>query len=457
MAGDVNFKETALRQYYLNSSFYGIFGLDFTMLKNITASVKNFASANPTAMRYAMDGFLAAAAINIVINNNGLYAIRLGAGDYQLSLLQLMPQALNLLILIPGGLLAGSLFNKRRMITGSLVAGAVCCLFCAFSPFVPVHSIYFFLVFLSLVMGAIAWYNISWQSYFPDVIDTDSRNRVLTLRMRTDVFVGMLIPLLVGSVLARIGTNGGKIAAHQGFYAGSALLLLMTALNYRRIEAVRQAVPKRISFAEIKKAGQSLLRNKPFKLFAGAAIFFYMTWHMDWTLYFIGQVSYLHMNEFQIGLVMTGSTVMQFLTLRFWSRRNEKHGVVLPLTFGILGLSLCPVSMIIATSMPAAIGPGAFIIFHTVVHMAFVTVILNMYQCLLLVVDEEYRSFSISVFASLVCVSNAVMPVAGVALYRALGGDLNGLRLTFLIVFSLRIVAAGLWLLRWRVSKHTSC
>jgi hypothetical protein len=69
------------------------------------------------------------------------------------------------------------------------------------------------------------------------------------------------------------------------------------------------------------------------------------------------------------------------------------------------------------------------------------------------VADEEYRSFSISVYTCLVCLSNAVMPVAGIALYRALGGDRNGLRYTFAIIFVLRIIAAFLWLLRHKVSR----
>jgi hypothetical protein len=69
------------------------------------------------------------------------------------------------------------------------------------------------------------------------------------------------------------------------------------------------------------------------------------------------------------------------------------------------------------------------------------------------VADEEYRSFSISVYTCLVCLSNAVMPVAGIALYRALGGDKDGLRYTFVIIFVLRIIAACLWLARRKQNR----
>jgi len=425
--------------------------------------VKNFTDSNPVAARYAMDGLLMALAVNIASNNNNLFAFRLGAGDYQLSLVQFLPQIFTMFILIPGGLFAGSLGNKRRLIIGALITGAVGYLLCALSPFfrftgslngaIPGYSIYFFLSFLALTGGSIAIFNISWQSFFPEVVDLQDRNRVLTMRSHMDVFISIPLPLLVGTILLRATVDAGKILVHQFFYLFAALFLVLAALNYRRINAVRPAAPKRVSFFEIKKAVKSLAHNRQYLLFIATALFFYMTWHSDWTLYFIGQVHYLKMNEFQIGLTTLGSTTAQFLTMRFWSRVNEKHGVALPVTFGILGLSLCPVVMIISTSLPVSIGWYVFLPLHAIVNLPLATTTLNMLQCLLQVADEEYRSFSISVYTCLVCLSNATMPVAGIALYRALGGDRNGLRLTFAVLFVLRIIAAGLWLLRWARQK----
>jgi len=433
------------------------------VLINPFTRVRKFAGSNPVAARYAVDGLLAALAVNIAANNNNLFALRLGAGDYQLSLVQFLPQIFTMLILIPGGLFAGSLHNKRRIIIGALITGAIGYLLCALSPFFrltprlselnPAYSIYFFLVFLAFTAGAMAMYNISWQSFFPEVVDKKERNRVLTMRSHMDVFISIPLPLLVGTILIHTAAGGGKIIVHQCFYVFAALFLVLAAVNYRRIKAVQPAAPKRVSFFETKKAVKSLLHNRQYLLFIAAALFFYMMWHFDWTLYFIGQVSYLKMNEFQIGLTTLGATTAQFLTMRFWSRINEKHGVALPVTFGILGLSLCPVVMIISTSLPVSVGPFVFLPLHAIVSLPLATTTLNMLQCLLQVADEEYRSFSISVYTCLVCLSNAVMPVAGIALYRSLGGDRNGLRLTFAIIFVLRIAAAGLWLLRWKRQK----
>jgi len=430
------------------------------VLTNPITRVKNFASSNPVAARYALDGLLAAMAVNIASNNNNLFAIRLGAGDYQLSLVQFLPQIFTMLILIPGGLFAGSLHNKRRIIIGALITGAIGYLFCALSPFfrfantgnelTSEYSIYFFLIFLALAVGATATYNISWQSFLPEVVELRERNYVLTRRSHMDVFISIPLPLLVGSVLLHTSAVKGKITVHQCFYLFAALSLVLAAVNYRKIFAVRPVSPKRVSFPEIKKAAQSLLRNRQYTLFIAAALFMYMMWHFDWTLYFWGQFNFLKMNEFQIGLTTLGTTVVQFLTMRFWSRVNEKHGVVLPVAFGILGLSLNPVAMIISLSLPLSIAPYVFLTLNAIVSIPLATTTLNMLQCLLQAADEEYRSFAISVYTCLVCLSNAVMPVAGVALYRALGGGRDGLRLAFAFIFILRIIAAGLWFLRWK-------
>ena len=397
---------------------------------------------------------LVGSAVAIIAKNNNIFAARLGATDYQLSLVQFLPQMLVLCILIPGGLFADSLYNKQRMVIAMLAAAALGMLLCALSPFTEDYAIPFFLVSLSLTGGAMALFNVAWQAFFPEVIDINIRNRVLTQRTRFTISANIVMPLLIGIVLANSTLLNKKIIAHQGFYAASALLVILAAINFHKLRALQPAEPKRITFFGIKKIIKTLLGNRQFMVFTGVALFFHMTWHIDWTLYFIGQLHYLNMNEFMLGLVLVGTTTAQLATLKFWSRMNERRGVVLPFTFGILGLSLCPLSMIAAVSLSVSIGPYAFLVLHTVSHLTFASITLNLYQCLLYTADKEHRGFSMSVYSTFICLSNAIMPVVGVALYHALGGDLNGFRVTFGIIFALRIAAAGLWLLSWKELSH---
>ncbi|MDR0465429.1 MAG: MFS transporter [Treponema sp.] len=412
---------------------------------------KKLTGNSPVEARYAADGLLAVSAVNIANTNFGLFAVRLGASDFQLSLVHFFPHIFTLMVLIPGGLFMDSLQNKKRIVIVMIFFVIFGYFLCGISPLAGSYSIQFFLGSLAFTGSMAALYNISWQTFFPGVVSPEKRNLVLTLRTRVSLIINMIIPVLTGVILTNIREINNKIIAHQAFFFSAVLLFFLAALNFRKFSAAQQTTaPRRVSLTEIKNACKSILRNKQFLLFAAVALFFYMTWHFDWTLYFIGQVSYLQMNELQLGLVGLGAAGIQLLTLKFWSRKNERHGVVLPFTFGILGLSLCPVLMIISVSLQSPAAPYLFIILHFIAHIPFCVITLNLFQCILLVTEAEHRSFYMSVFASLTCLSNAVMPAAGVALYHLLGTDLNGFRYTFAIIFVLRIIAALFWLLWWR-------
>ena len=417
---------------------------------------RSFATYNPVAVNYAIDGLLVLGALSIAMNNNAIFALRLGAGEFHLAMLNTIPQIIHLIILIPMGLFADSLANKRRMLTASLTISAGFFLAVGAVGFrAQAQPLLLFLGFLALANVCIMMYSLAWQGFFPEVVKPENRNTVLTLRARVSIIISLIVPLVSGAVLASIPSERGKIIAHQIFYVLVAALLLSNVVHLRKINAADPAPPKKMKIDEFKKASLRLFKNKQFMLFTGVALFFHMAWQYDWTLYFISQAHYLMMNEFQLGLTVVGSTSAQFLTLKFWSKRNQKYGVEKPLTFGILGLTLPPIVVIIATSLPLSIGPTVFLILNMFAFCAFATISLNLFQCLLPVLDEEYRGLSVSVYTCFITLSTAAMPLAGVAVYRWLGGDLRALRIAFLIAIFFRIVAAGLWWLRTKYFYRT--
>jgi hypothetical protein len=195
-----------------------------------------------------------------------------------------------------------------------------------------------------------------------------------------------------------------------------------------------------------------LTHNKSFIIYAAVALFFYISWQIDWTLYYITQTQYLLLNEVKLGLVQIFGAGAQLLTLSFWSRMNERRGVVFTMTFGILSLCVNSIAVIVSTSLPPPFNQIIFFVLHTTANLGFVTVALNIFQCTLQVVDDKYKTLSISLFTVLTSLSNAIMPLAGIALYKALGGDSSALKWAFAIFLALRLSAAGLWLLRCKKS-----
>jgi len=421
------------------------------IFKNFYTRTRHFAKANPTTVNYGIDGILVFGAMTMAANNNNLFAMRLGASDFQLSLLHFFPSLFGLLLMIPAGFFADSLKNKRHMVSGTLLMASVFFLVASLSAFIQSHTVYFFLLFVSLATTSVnGLYNLAWLAFFPEAVPEEERNTVLTFRARMTMIVSLFTPFIVGAILAAVPSEEGKIITHQIFYVVSALLIVLNALHVRRIKAILPAKPQRITRAEMKLAVRGLLGNKKFLLFTLLILFFHITWHFDWTLYFIGQATYLQMNEFMLMMAPITTTIAQLLTIKFWSKLNTKIGPEKVLTFGILGLSLNPIAMIVGTSLPAPMGMYVFVVLHFLAMLTFAIVTLNVFQCLLNVLGEEYRSFTISIYSCLMMISNAVMPLAGVALYSGLGGNLNALRIAFLIGFVMRLVAAGLWWLRVR-------
>ncbi|MCL2841635.1 MAG: MFS transporter [Defluviitaleaceae bacterium] len=431
------------------------------MLGHLMAKGRTFIIRQPLSVRYGIDGILVTGGLSLAANNNNLFAQRLGAGDFHLAMLQFLPQIIMLFLLIPSGILADSLKNKRVMVVIALVCSGIFFALAGGAAFIPLHTIYFFLVFLAIANISNGMYNLSWQGYFPEVVSAnpeahENRNNVLTFRARMVMIVNFSVPLVVGVILTAITSHEGKVAAHQAFYGLAAVMYFSNAFHFRKIKATQSAIPKGISRTEMKEAVRRMVKNKPFMLFTLLILFFHMMWQADWTLYFIGQANYLYMNELMLSMGPVTATAAQLITLKFWSKNNVRQGVDKPLAYGMFSLALCPLAIIIGVSLPLSVGPWVFLVIHFIGHLGFANIALNLFQSLLKVVDEEYRSFFISVYTCVITLSNALMPVAGVAVYRAFGGNRQGLIYTFFIMFILRILVGILWLIRCKYANKPS-
>lgn len=418
------------------------------MLHSITAP------GNRILLLFTLEGILFTLVNNLIGNNNNLFATRLGAKDYELSLVIMLPQLVGMLVLIPGGILTDRLKNKRNMVTAALTVLAFVYVLIGFVPMLRSYQLGVFLTLLALSLGPMTIYNVSWQAYFSDVVHIESRNNILAVRTGISFLIGVTIMMLSGSLLASVDTVPEKLRFHQMFYWFAGFLLLIQIFILRKIKSETMASSSGIRIKTLKSAFIELFHNRKFLGFAGVAIFFYMTWHLDWTLYFLGQQQYLQMNERWLSSINIGGTITQFLTIGLWSRINARKGVRYGIIFGSLGLAFFPMIIIIATSLPVGTGRIVFFIMNTLSNFAMATTSLNVIQCLLQVLPEKNKTLNISIYTMFTTLSNAIMPFIGVTVYRTLGGDLQAFHRVFVIIFCLRIVAAGLWTFRWWLLRN---
>lgn len=403
---------------------------------------------NGILVLFTLEGMLITLVNNLINNNNNLFATRLGANEFQLGLIFTIPQLIAMLALIPGGILTDRMNNKQNMVTSSLFFIFVSYIAIGFVPFIESFQFIVFLILLAVSVGFMTIYNVSWQAYFSDIVNIEERNHIITIRTALTFLINIIIPFICGSILSYATTNNSKIRIHQLFFWIGSILLLIQIVTLKKIKVKPTQPSSSINIKQFKHVLMELLHNKKFLGFVGVALFFYTTWHIDWTLYFIGQVNYLNLNEAWLSYVSIGGAIVQFLTIGFWSRMNNKRGVRFGIIFGNIGLALCPISMIISTSLEH--GKLVFLILNTLSNFAFATVNMNILQCLLQVIPEKNKTLNISLYTILVTLSNAIMPLVGVTLYTYLGGHLQALQTTFGIIFGLRIISSSLWFLRWK-------
>ena len=416
---------------------------------NITAQ-----PAGRAAVFFNVEGILFTLVNNMINNNNNLFAMRLGASDIEISLLTTFAQITGLVFLIPGAIITDRLPDKRRMVVTALLLLSASYLLIGFAPFFGSYRYYAFLVLLSIAMCPLTLYNMSWQAYFSDVIAIEHRNRILSTRTAGTFLAGIAVSLVCGNLLAAAAGTDAKIRIHQGFFWTACVLLIIQVIVLRRIESGSEGTRKIVSLSEIKATVAGLFRNKIFLSFFGASLFFHMTWQLDWTLHFLGQVRYLGLDEAWLSYVSIGGTLVQFLSVGLWRRVNEKTGVRFGIILGSAGLTCCTLSMLAATSVPASAGPVLFLVLHTLSNVTFATIPMNLLQCLLQGIPEKNKTLSISIYTVFIALSNAFMPVTGVRIYTAFGADLNAYQAAFRIIFCLRLISTGLWILRWLMLRR---
>ena len=174
-----------------------------------------------------------------------------------------------------------------------------------------------------------------------------------------------------------------------------------------------------------------------------------MGWHLDWTMWYIGQTQYVGLTEAQLSWYSAACAILQLLTLGIFARANEKKTVHFTFIFCVLSLMLCPLTMLVSGLAPVGLRPAVFLVLGTLVCIPQGANNLCLVQMLLEVTPEKNRSLIVSLNMAFVTLSNAVMPFVGVQLYNALGADYNAFLLFNSIAFVWRSLALCLFLYRY--------
>lgn len=167
---------------------------------------------------FGIEGFLLQYAVSLYSLANNLYATNLGATDTQIGLVQMVPNMVAGICMIPVGFLANRTKTSRTV--PFILALFLSAAYFAYGsvPLFGEHRMTAFFVFLGMTVGGIALYNAQWQTFFGDAVEPGLRNSVFTFRSRCLFFVGIVVPLLCGNVMTLMPDTEGKLIVLRIFF-----------------------------------------------------------------------------------------------------------------------------------------------------------------------------------------------------------------------------------------------
>lgn len=398
---------------------------------------------------------------------NNLYATNMGASDTQIGLIQLVPNMVAVFLLLPTGIWGNRLRSSKVMPVILLCFMGVMYFFYGSVPFMGQSRMSFFYVFLGMTAGVLAIYNAQWQNFFGDVTYPAERNDIYTFRNRFMFVVGTITPLLCGMTMASMQDSAGKLAVLQVFYYISGAFVFLQAFILSRIPAEKKEEKREegqeeeerksgkeggsaFSLRAVFSAVKETWLHKPFRSFFCSILFFYLSWHIDWTVWYLGETQYMMMTEAHLSIFNAASCVVQLLAIGFFARLNNRKSVHFTMPIAIGGMCCSAVAILTGMLVPEFIRPWYFVVFATLAVIPQSSLQLCIVQMLLEAVPEKNRSLIISVYTMAITLSNSLMPLVGVQLYRALGGDGKALVIFYSLDLLWRIGGTLLFSMRYK-------
>lgn len=374
---------------------------------------------------FALEGVLIQYISSINGFGNNLYATNMGASDVQIGLVQTVANLTAVLLLLPSGLIGERLRSPRTLPVFTLALMGVMYLFYGSVPAMGSARMAFFFVFLAATSGLLAVYNAQWQTFFGDVIaDGRDRNGVYAFRNRFMFFIGTCTPLLCGAAMSVCSAGDEKLQVLRAFYYTCGAAMLLAAAILRRMPVKeRPGASQSFTFSDAKAAVSLACRSHPFRSFFFCILFFYLSWHIDWSMWYIAQTQYCGMTELHMSVLNALACVGQLLTIGIFVRLNQRRGVGFSFLFGIAGLVLCPFTVCLCLNLPLASRPIVFTLLAAFFSAPQSCIGLCVIQMLLSVVPERGRSFLVSLYTLVILLSNSLLPLLGVQFYTLLGAN----------------------------------
>lgn len=378
-------------------------------------------------------GIASITALNLAAPFVSIFAVKLGASDYQVGLLSSGPAFLSLISMIPGARLIDKQPLKRRAVSLFILLHRLFYLFVASIPFFTSDKRAWLMVIAVSFMNIPASIgNVGWQAFISKVVPMERRAQAFASRSRLMNIAGTGIVLIAGRLIDVIGYPFG----YQIMFVCAFLLSLVEIWVLGHVDespdpAVADSGHAKVvgggpsaeassgspgprGFAAFKATAKEILGHDKFVRYTLASIVFYLSWQTPWPLFTLYQVNVLGANNTWVSLLSLTNTGGTLLGYGFWAKKCNQIGNLSTLFLASLGIFVVPLAYAVSKSLVtiAALNLLSGIVFSGV-NLALLNQLLE-------VTPEENKTTYIAYYTTAVNVAAIVAPMLGVTLLESL-------------------------------------
>lgn len=349
---------------------------------------------------------------NMVMPFVGIYAIKLGANDFEVSLLNSLPALMVVLGVIPVTFVINRLKDVHKFAYILLYIARTFYFLLALVPFLQKSVEPAVLVLLVGIMNLPSMaVGICWQSFMSDLIPPEHRSKVFADRNFWTTVLGTAVVLITGWLLDWMAfPNGYQVIFTVAFIFG--LIESYYFSKFHVIKANRDITNR----SNIYYAFKDMLKSKKFIFFNASSFLFYFVWMMAWPVFTVYKVNSLHANNAWMSIFTIVSSLGSIISFYKWADIAEKKGNGYSVGLSAILISFIPLMWIKASNLYF----GALFDFLGGIAVGGYNMLLFNWLLELLPDSEDKMSY-IGLFTLITQVAAFVSPMFGMWLYIKMG------------------------------------
>lgn len=382
------------------------------------------------------NGIASSIAMNLVIPFVGIFAIKLGANNFEVSLLSALPALVAIIVTVPGSAFIDRISDKKRAIGTLILSGRFFFVLMALVPFFPEHIRPMALIVVYALMNLpISIMSVAWQSFIADIIPLRQRSSVFAVRNIWISIAGAVVVVAGGWLLDVIPfPTGYQIVFIIAFLAALFEWRYFISIRENKVTAAAKASqPQEVSLS-LRDILNQALHEPNFSRFSITTLLYHFSWMMAWPVFTVYKVDVLGANNTWMSIYTLAASMASVLFFRYWGKLADKRGNKPVLSLAAMGLGLTPLVWLFIHSLElAAVADFIGGVFTAGFNLVF-------FNRLLEIVPDKGRTSYIAFVTTLIQIAATISPLVGIWLYESLG-----FAATMIITAIFRVIAGWLY------------